>query len=112
MHYIAKDGTESYMTMDSYPAVLEKKMKLLTYFRRYMSEHLMKAGASVPVRECDSLSRIPHLHQWFRTNSGVIMHLTNGTVQVFIFYKHIFKTKMLFTKCYNFGVFKNFLLFF
>lgn len=81
VHYIARDGVETYMTVDSYPKNLEKKMKLLSYFHRYMREHLMKAGDSV-ARESDQLSRIPHLHQWCRTTSAVIMQLTNGTIQV------------------------------
>ncbi|XP_037300750.1 serine/threonine-protein kinase polo isoform X2 [Manduca sexta] len=82
VHYINRNGQEQYMTMRTYPRDLEKKMKLLTYFRRYMTEHLMKAGASVPVRESDGLSRLPHLHQWFRTTLAVIMYLTNGTLQI------------------------------
>ncbi|RVE42751.1 hypothetical protein evm_012575 [Chilo suppressalis] len=82
VHYINRQGQEQYMTMRDYPPDLDKKMKLLTYFRRYMTEHLMKAGASVPVRESDGLSRLPHLHQWFRTTLAVIMYLTNGTLQI------------------------------
>lgn len=46
-----------------------------------MSEHLVKAGANA-VKDGDSISRIPHLHTWFRTQCAVVMHLTNGTVQV------------------------------
>ena len=30
-----------------------------------MSEHLVKAGATVHVQECDYLSRVPYLNQWF-----------------------------------------------
>lgn len=68
--------------MEEYPGTLDRKMKLLSHFRRYMSEHLVKAGGTVPVRECDSLSRVPYLNQWFRTSSAVVMLLTNGTLQV------------------------------
>ncbi|CAH0600364.1 unnamed protein product [Chrysodeixis includens] len=82
VHYINRQGQEQYMTMREYPQDLDKKMKLLTYFRRYMTEHLMKAGASVQVRESDGISRLPHLHQWFRTTLAVIMYLTNGTLQI------------------------------
>lgn len=49
-----------------------------------MTEHLVKAGANAPVNE-DKLSRIPHLHTWFRTQCAVVMHLTNGTIQVCFF---------------------------
>lgn len=72
--------------MQGYPSKLEKKMKLLSYFKRYMSEHLVKAGADNAVKEGDSISRIPHLHTWFRTTCAVVMHLTNGTVQVSLAY--------------------------
>lgn len=82
VHYIDRDGSENYYTEESFPTNLEKKMKLLTYFRRYMNEHLVKAGGSLAPRECDSLSRIPYLHTWFRTPSAVVMHLTNGTLQI------------------------------
>nr|CAD7601908.1 unnamed protein product [Timema genevievae] len=82
VHYIEREGTEHYYTMDNYPELLDKKFKLLTYFQRYMNEHLVKAGGKVPVRECDVLSRIPYMNHWFRTSSAVFMQLTNGTVQI------------------------------
>lgn len=82
VHFVDKEGKETYVTINSYPPKLEKKMKLLSYFKRYMSEHLVKAGADAAVSESDSISRIPHLHTWFRTQCAVVMHLTNGTVQV------------------------------
>lgn len=82
VHFIDKEGKESYFTTNSYAPKLDKKMKLLTYFKRYMTEHLVKAGANAAVRESDSISRIPHLHTWFRTQCAVVMHLTNGAVQV------------------------------
>lgn len=49
---------------------------------KLMSHKNVKTGASMPVRESDGLSRLPHLHQWFRTTLAVIMYLTNGTLQV------------------------------
>ncbi|KAJ8918825.1 hypothetical protein NQ315_011111 [Exocentrus adspersus] len=81
VHYVDKNGEESYMTVNNYPTEYDKKMKLLSYFSRYMREHLLKTGASV-VKEVDSMSRTPHLHQWCRSNSGVLMQLNNGTVQM------------------------------
>lgn len=81
VHFVDKDGKESYMTATEYPRNLEKKMKLLSYFKRYMNEHLIKAGGQAVI-ESDTLSRIPHLHTWFRTTCAVVMHLTNGSVQV------------------------------
>ena len=48
----------------------------------YMKEHLLKAGANMELKERDELSRIPALKTWFRTSRAVVMHLTNGTLQV------------------------------
>lgn len=80
-HYIDRSGVESYMTVSNYPKQHDKKMKLLSYFSRYMREHLIKAGGSVS-RENDSLSRIPHLYQWLRSSTSVLMQLNNGTIQM------------------------------
>lgn len=73
------------MTAETYVKTLEKKMKLLTYFKRYMTEHLVKAGGGSTRGNGDVVSRIPHLHTWFRTTVAVVMHLTNGSVQVTLF---------------------------
>ncbi|KAK9879563.1 hypothetical protein WA026_006632 [Henosepilachna vigintioctopunctata] len=81
VHYVDRHGVEAYMTVENYPTQYEKKIKLLTYFSRYMREHLMKTGAN-EVKEADTMSRTPHLHQWCRSTSGVLMQLTNGTVQM------------------------------
>ena len=35
--------------MNEFPATVEKKVKLLNYFRNYMKEHLLKAGANMEV---------------------------------------------------------------
>lgn len=76
------------MTSNDFPRTMEKKMKLLSYFKRYMTEHLIKAGGSAVI-ESDTVSRIPHLHTWFRTTCAVVMHLTNGSVQVGRFFYFI-----------------------
>ncbi|XP_036143219.1 serine/threonine-protein kinase polo isoform X2 [Monomorium pharaonis] len=82
IHYINREGDELYYTVKEYPTNLEKKMKLMNFFLKYMNEHLMKAGGSIAVKQSDSLSRIPYIHQWFRTQTAVVMQLTNGTVQI------------------------------
>lgn len=81
VQYVDKNGDESYMTVDNYPKQYDKKMKLLSYFSRYMREHLIKTGAGV-VKEIDSMSRTPHLHQWCRSTSGVLMQLNSGILQI------------------------------
>nr|XP_033770750.1 serine/threonine-protein kinase PLK1 [Geotrypetes seraphini] len=88
LQYIERNNTESYLNMRSYPPALTKKITLLKYFRNYMSEHLLKAGANIPPREGDELARLPFLRTWFRTRSAIILHLSNGTVQINFFQDH------------------------
>ncbi|BES95334.1 serine threonine-protein kinase [Nesidiocoris tenuis] len=82
IHYIERDGSEQYYVHNKTPAELDKKLKLLSYFRRYMTEHLMKAGDTIRTQEADNLSRAPYLHMWQRSSSGVMLQLTNGTFQI------------------------------
>ena len=46
--YVAK-FFQHYYTMNEFPADVEKKVKLLNYFKNYMREHLLKAGANMEV---------------------------------------------------------------
>ncbi|XP_058800159.1 serine/threonine-protein kinase polo [Phymastichus coffea] len=82
IQYVDRNGEEFYYSTKDYPRPLEKKMKLLNFFLRYMNDHLMKAGGSVAIKQSDSLSRPPYLHQWFRTQTAVVMLLTNGSLQI------------------------------
>lgn len=100
VHYIDREGNEQYMTHLNYPVALEKKMKLLSYFKRYMTEHLVKAGGTSVRDAGDVVSRIPHLHTWFRTNCAVVMHLTNGSVQVSIFSDDVDKNGYVRSECF------------
>ncbi|KAM4603624.1 serine/threonine-protein kinase PLK1 [Polymixia lowei] len=88
LQYIDKAAAESYLSVRSYPAHLSKKITLLKYFRNYMSEHLLKAGANMARRDGDELARLPYLSHWFRTKSAIVLHLTNGTVQINFFQDH------------------------
>lgn len=88
LQYIDKTAAESYLSVRSYPQALNKKITLLKYFRNYMSEHLLKTGANVARREGDELARMPYLSLWFRTKSAIVLHLTNGTVQINFFQDH------------------------
>lgn len=67
------------------PLPVPEQITLLKYFRNYMSEHLLKAGANITPREGDELARLPYLRTWFRTRSAIILHLSNGTVQINFF---------------------------
>ncbi|XP_066990002.1 serine/threonine-protein kinase PLK1 [Macrobrachium rosenbergii] len=88
IHYIERTGAEHYHQLKNYPSTLDKKVTLLRYFRNYMNEHLLKAAASMCPREGDDLARIPSLRTYFRTRSAIILHLTNGTLQINFFEDH------------------------
>ncbi|CAL8331041.1 unnamed protein product [Lota lota] len=88
LQYIDKAVAESFLNVRSYPPGLSKKITLLKYFRNYMSEHLLKAGANMARRDGDELARLPYLSYWFRTRSAIVLHLTNGTVQINFFQDH------------------------
>ncbi|XP_043945167.1 serine/threonine-protein kinase PLK1 [Protopterus annectens] len=88
LQYIERNNSESYFSVRIYPPTLNKKITLLKYFRNYMSEHLLKAGANITPREGDELARLPYLRTWFRTRSAIVLHLSNGTVQINFFQDH------------------------
>ncbi|XP_032896787.1 serine/threonine-protein kinase PLK1 [Amblyraja radiata] len=88
LQYIDRNMVESYLNFRSYPPSLSKKATLLKYFSNYMSEHLLKAGANITPREGDELARLPFLRIWFRTRSAIVLHLSNGTVQINFFQDH------------------------
>ncbi|XP_064091396.1 serine/threonine-protein kinase PLK1-like [Macrobrachium nipponense] len=88
IHYIERTGAEHYHQLKNYPSTLDKKVTLLRYFRNYMNEHLLKAAAAMCPREGDDLARIPSLRTYFRTRSAIILHLTNGTLQINFFEDH------------------------
>lgn len=41
-----------------------------------------QAGASVGDRQVEEGVRLPHLRTWFRTRSAIVLHLSNGILQV------------------------------
>ncbi|VDL76811.1 unnamed protein product [Nippostrongylus brasiliensis] len=86
--YIEKSEVENYYGIDSFPPTLSKKVTLLKYFRAYMNEHLIKAGAHVVKKDGDDLARLPVLRYWFRTRSAIVLHLSNGTLQINFFEDH------------------------
>ena len=86
--YIDKEMKEEFYTMNAFPELLSKKVTLLKYFRSYMNEHLMNAGNRLRPKEGDELARLPCLRYWFRTKSAIVLHLTNGTLQINFFSDH------------------------
>ncbi|KAL3984781.1 Protein kinase domain family protein [Acanthocheilonema viteae] len=88
VQYLGRENDEHYYTIKHYPEKLQKKITLLQYFKNYMSEHLQKTGADMPIREGDELARLPVLRIWFRTQSAIVLHLSNGTLQLNFFEDH------------------------
>ena len=41
-----------------------------------------EVGANMEVQEKDQLSRIPTVNMWFNHSEGMVLLLTNGTVQI------------------------------
>lgn len=39
-------------------------------------------------KEGDELARLPYLRMWFRTKSAIVLHLTNGTLQINFYNDH------------------------
>ena len=66
----------------TFPLVSLAQVTLLKYFRSYMSEHLLKAGGTAGERPVEEGVRLPHLRAWFRTRSAIVLHLSNGIMQV------------------------------
>ncbi|VDD92011.1 unnamed protein product [Enterobius vermicularis] len=88
VQYTEKDNSEKYFVLSSYPEELRKKISLLKYFRNYMQENLRKTGANMAPKEGDELARLPYLRTWFRTRSAIVLHLSNGTLQINFFRDH------------------------
>ncbi|CAB3405310.1 unnamed protein product [Caenorhabditis bovis] len=89
--YIEKNNREHYFSMNNaLPTALSKKVTLLKYFRSYMNDHLLKAGEGIEAgRAGDDLARLPTLRVWFRTKSAIVLHLSNGSVQINFFSDHL-----------------------
>jgi polo-like kinase 1 len=81
VQYIDKEGSELHFTVNQFDESLAKKMRLLSLFQRYISS-LTRTGASMPAQESDCLTRLPFLCNWIRYNRAIIMHLSNGTLQI------------------------------
>ncbi|OQR75194.1 serine/threonine-protein kinase PLK1-like [Tropilaelaps mercedesae] len=56
--------------------------------RQYMQQHLLTAGADAPAAACMKVARVPYLRVWFRTQSAIVLFLSNGTLQLNFFQDH------------------------
>jgi len=85
--FVDKNNREFYYN-SIYPASLNKKIQLLKYFRGFMIDRLTNAGQNIPQREGDEVARLPCINVWYRTSSAIVLHLTNGTLQINFFHDH------------------------
>ena len=81
------------MSSNQVPASLHEKFTLLRYFAQYMDENLTEGGeggrgqggVKAVVRNPNVANpnvAIPQIKRWIRAPKAIIMHLTNGTIQV------------------------------
>ena len=84
LQYITREGQEEHCgTFTNYLEKYKKKVTLLDYFKNYMNEHLLKAGGPRGTAvEANEISRLPYLRTWFRTRRAIVLHLSNGILQV------------------------------
>ncbi|GMT04931.1 hypothetical protein PENTCL1PPCAC_27105, partial [Pristionchus entomophagus] len=81
--FVDKENREEHYSMDNTPYSLDKKVKLLDYFTKYMDTHLLSAGAKKASNAGDELARLPCLRFWLKTkSSNIAFHLSNGTLQI------------------------------
>ncbi|KAI1291872.1 Serine/threonine-protein kinase PLK1 [Halotydeus destructor] len=86
LQYIDRAGQEDFHAMKNYPPSMHKKITLLSYFKNYMNEHLLKTGEKANDEE--EIARLPYLKNWFRTRNAIVFLLNNGTVQLNFFQDH------------------------
>ena len=84
------------MSSGQVPQSLHEKFTLLRYFAQYMDENLTEGGeggkvvkaggggggGGGAVRPSSPNMAIPQIKRWIRAPKAIIMHLTNGTIQV------------------------------
>ncbi|VDQ12893.1 unnamed protein product [Trichobilharzia regenti] len=47
-----------------------------------------QAGENIARPDADAMTRLPFLRRWFRTRSAIVLHLSNGTLQINFFDDH------------------------
>jgi len=87
IHYTDQKGSELYFTISQFDKSLTKKMRLLGVFLQHIAT-LARTGASIPVQESASLTRLPVLCNWMRYNRAIVMQLSNGMLQINFFPDH------------------------
>uniref|UniRef100_A0AC34QTZ3 Serine/threonine-protein kinase PLK n=1 Tax=Panagrolaimus sp. JU765 TaxID=591449 RepID=A0AC34QTZ3_9BILA len=86
--YVERDGTEKYYKYNHAPDVHHKKIQLLSHFSEYMREQLLEAS-NKNIEPGADIARAPLLNYWFRLKTVIVLHLSNGIVQVNFFDDHM-----------------------
>lgn len=95
VQYTDASGCETFFKFDAAPIEYDKKLKLLAYFRSYMIKHLLTTGAGLKTRGHE-YARFPCLDAWFRTNSAIILLMSDGTLQLNFFQASCLRRCLLF----------------
>uniref|UniRef100_A0A0K0F1X0 Serine/threonine-protein kinase PLK n=1 Tax=Strongyloides venezuelensis TaxID=75913 RepID=A0A0K0F1X0_STRVS len=93
--YINKDGTRKYFEYGKCPTKLDKKLKLLKYFKRYMERNLLDKSPVEEQRNIKIFDKgIPILLKWKRDDKCICFLLFNGVFQINFLEDH---TKVIIT---------------
>ena len=70
VQYLNKEMKEEMCLIDKYPSELKKKVSLITYFRKYMNDHLLKVSlklywSSIKKILSDSIASMAPLYKDF-----------------------------------------------
>ena len=82
-----RDGIHRHYGIGAYPPALEEKVQLFINFRSCISDYYIKAEEAVPSRVADEMTPLTFLREWCwgKGSRTLIMHLSNGTLQVKFF---------------------------
>lgn len=84
VQYVESNGDQKNMTTADYPNDLEKKMVLLSYYKRYMTDQLVVSGHVQQARVHST--QIERLHFYSRSSRASVFLLKNGSVQVSVYH--------------------------
>lgn len=78
LYYFDENENELCFEVRNHPMEIRNKVNLFQSFQKYMDRYLVNA---TKIHE-KSYNEIPFVNLWYTTDCAVVIHLTNGTVQV------------------------------
>ena len=76
-----------------------KEFKCLLLTSKLKPCVIIKAGGNRAVKEGNELARLPYLREWFRTRTAIVLHLSNGILQVCKALNSHVKVRVNFNEC-------------